>query len=259
VFVAGYGHFLRTAAASQWDEAAVDLSVDARAWPSLEPGLRERASRLVAGFCLAEAAVAADIAPFASAAADPDAAACFEAQRVDEERHARFFDRVAAEVVGIPGRDRAERMAAMEGLVEPALVELFEVRLPAVARGLAGQEPGERLAEAVALYHLLLEGVVFSAGQGALLGLLERAPDLPGLRRGVELVLRDERWHIGLGARVLDDLGLEASGGVDEVLAEADAALAAWGDLVSVELAERVLGLHRRRLAAARLRARAPA
>ena len=50
---------------------------------------------------------------------------------------------------------------------------------------------------------MILEGVVFTAGQLALLDLLDDR--LPGLQRGTELVLRDERWHVGFGARCLAD------------------------------------------------------
>ena len=51
--------------------------------------------------------------------------------------------------------------------------------------------------EAVGVYHMVLEGVVFTAGQLALLELVDDR--LPGLREGTELVLRDERWHVGFG------------------------------------------------------------
>ena len=56
--------------------------------------------------------------------------------------------------------------------------------------------------EAVGLYHMVLEGVVFTAGQYALLEILDK-DRLPGLYEGMELVLRDEKWHIGFGTRCL--------------------------------------------------------
>lgn len=253
MFVAGYGHFLRAAASLQWDEAAVDLSGDARSWPELDPALRERLELLVAGFCVGEAAVAADIVPFELAADDADVAACFGAQAVDEARHARFFDRFAREVMGVRGAMPADRREALLPRVDARFADLFEVRLPAVARELATGAPNGSLADAVALYHLLLEGVVFTAGQLGLLGLLERAdPPLPGLGHGVELVLADERWHIGFGTRLLEEIGVGPAV-VEGLLAEAEIALRAWGDAVDDEVGERVLTLHGRRLRAAGL------
>ena len=251
MFVAGYGHYLRTAASLQWDEAAVDLSDDAAAWPQLAPVLRERLWRLVAGFVVAEAAVADEIVPFAPAADDADVAACFETQAIDEERHARFFDRVAGEVLGVAGLDARERRRALRPNLDGAFLALFEERLPVLARALAGVAPAPSLAEAVALYHLVLEGVLFTAGQHALLGLLVRAePPLPGLARGVELVLADERWHIGFGARLLEELAAEPSV-AERLLSEGRAALAVWGDAIDAEVAERAIALHGRRLRAA--------
>jgi ribonucleoside-diphosphate reductase beta chain len=263
VFVAGYRHFLRTAASLQWDEAAIDLSADARAWPVLEGSLRARIVRILAGFCVGESAVAEEIAPFAGAAHDRDACACFRAQAVDERRHARFFDRVAEEVVGVEGSSPSERRGALRGELSEEFLVLFEVRLFAAARALAaegvgvgvatsaGGGPGASLRNAVGLYHLLLEGIVFTAGQRALLGLLERVrPALPGLRNGLERVVADERWHVGLGARLLAEAGGDG-GDIDRLSAAAGPALAAWGDAVDPELGERVLRLHRRWLAAA--------
>jgi ribonucleoside-diphosphate reductase beta chain len=274
VFVEGYGHFLRTAASLRWDEEAVDLSADARAWPALDPRLRGHLLRLLAGFCVGEAAVASELGPFAGAAHDPDAAACFEVQVLDEARHARFFDRFTAEVVGVAGSGPSERLAALRPLLSAEFVALFEHRLPAVARRLAeaggpdrgkatagaadGDVAGETQADAdlpsaVALYHLLLEGLVFTAGQHTLLELLASSgAPLAGLRDGVELVLRDERWHVGFGTRLLAEVGTD-DGVAGRLLDEAEPVLAAWGDAVDPAVAARVLATHRRRLRAAGL------
>ncbi len=168
------------------------------------------------------------------------------AQARDEHRHARFFDRVAAEVAAIPGADIAARQDVLRTLISPELVALFEERLPATARRLA--EDREGLTAAVGLYHMVLEGVVLLAGQNALLDTLERlSVGLPGVRRGVELVLRDERWHIGFGTRLVQGSGLGQEE-VEAILALGQAASGAWGDLVSPNAAERAVRMHRNRL-----------
>jgi ribonucleoside-diphosphate reductase beta chain len=217
---ASYEHFLDIAASVQWDERAISLRADARAWPMVADA---RLTELVAGFCVGEAGVAEHLTVFASGAA----AACFEAQARDEERHARFFARYAS-AVGL-GDPRAH--------VSPAFLELFEVRLPEAVAAAPG--------EAVGLYHMVLEGVVFTAGQLALLDLLDDR--LPGLRAGVELVLRDERWHVGFGARCLADLDYDA----DAILAEGERAAALWAP----EYAGRVMDGLRSRLRAVRRQA----
>ncbi len=216
---ADYDHFLTIAARSQWDEAAIDLTADARAWPEVAG---PRLTELVAGFCIGEAGVAEHLSAFGPAAE------CFAAQARDEERHARFFARYAA-AVGLHD-PRAH--------VSDAFLELFEVRLPAAVAGAPG--------EAVGLYHMVLEGVVFTAGQLALLDLVDDR--LPGLRAGTELVLRDERWHVGFGARCLADLDYDEAA----ILEEGERAAALWAP----EYAERVVtGLGSRLRAVRRQRA----
>jgi ribonucleoside-diphosphate reductase beta chain len=191
--------------------------------------------------------VAEHLAPFGAAAADPVAARCFAAQGRDEHRHSAFFDRVARDVVRVPGPTPAARRNAMRGLLDPAFLDLFDRRLPAIANGLARGE-GD-LERAVGLYHMVLEGVVFTAGQLALLDALEDHPELPGLHDGVGRVLRDERWHVGFGGRCLQDTGL-APDDVAEVLREGEDAAHSWVDATGGEHAGRVVAMLHRRMSA---------
>src|ERR671937_3088260 len=168
------GFFTRVAARKQWDAAAIDLAPDARAWPELPDERRDRLTTLLAGFCVAEDAVAAQIRPFVDAANRETLASqeslmawTFSLQRRDEERHARLFDRIADEVLRLPGETPAERRAAAREHAPPGILELFEEQLPTMAAELATGE--SRLLDGVSLYHMLLEGVVFNAGTNALL------------------------------------------------------------------------------------------
>jgi ribonucleoside-diphosphate reductase beta chain len=219
--IAGYKHFLRLAERAQWDEADIDLSADAAAWPSVAD---DRLTQLVAGFCVGESGVAEHLGTFFT---DDYAKEVFDVQRRDEERHARFFDRYAHTVnLGDP---RTQLSADF--------LDLFDRRLPAAA--------AQSGVEAVGLYHMILEGVVFTAGQYALLELVDDR--LPGLKRGMELVLRDERWHVGFGTRCLADAEVpEAT--IQAILDEGERAAAVWAP----EQAERVVNTLRRRMAAVR-------
>jgi ribonucleoside-diphosphate reductase beta chain len=247
--------FSHIVARLQWNAMAIDLAPDARAWPELDAERRERLIALLAGFRVAEDAVAEDIAPFADVARKSELASheslvawVFYLQRRDEQRHAQFFDRVAAEVLGLAGDTPAERRAAAREHAPRALLELFEERLPEMAGELAAGRTG--LADGIGLYHMLLEGVVFEAGQHALLDDLEDDV-LPGVREGVARVERDERWHIGFGLRCLietnpsDDL-------LEDLLARADDAADAWGDALGAETRERAVRMCHRRLSVVR-------
>jgi ribonucleoside-diphosphate reductase beta chain len=252
---AGPHHFARLPVYSRivarlaWDAAAIDLSQDARAWPDLPDARRNRLTTLLAGFRVAEDAVAQHLTPFADVAehVNPMMMWIFFLQRRDEDRHALLFDRIAAEVLKLPGDTADQRRAAARELVPAELLELFEERLPAMAADLAAGRAG--LAEGVGLYHMLLEGVVFDAGQKALLEATEDGA-LPGIREGVQRVERDERWHVGFGLRCLIE-SQPSREFLDALLAHADEAATAWGDAVPAALRERAVRMCRRRISIA--------
>ena len=227
--------FSQLVARLHWNPMAIDLTGDAGEWAELGADRRARLLKLLAGFRVGEDAVAAQIAPFADAAREATLASqeslmawVFFLQRRDEQRHAQLFDRIAAEVLALPGDTAADRRTAARAHVPDAFVELFEQRLPAVAADLAAGHTG--LAEGLSLYHMLLEGVVFDAGQQALLDELADGA-LPGVREGLEHVVRDERWHVGFGLRCL----IETQPSEDvlaDLLERAEEAAAAWGEAV---------------------------
>jgi ribonucleoside-diphosphate reductase beta chain len=236
------GFFSRVAARKQWDAAAIDFAPDARAWPELPDERRDRLTTLLASFCVAETAVAGHLTPFVAAANKETLASqeslmawTFTLQRRDEERHARFFDRVAAEVLLLPGETADERRAAAREYAPPAILELFEEQLPTMTAELAAGESG--LIDGVSLYHMLLEGVVFNAGTHALLDDLADGA-LPGVIEGMGRIERDERWHVGFGLRCLIETQ-PTQERIDDLVARAEVAAAAWGDVVPAAIRER--------------------
>jgi ribonucleoside-diphosphate reductase beta chain len=242
--------FSQLVARLQWSATGIDLTADARAWPELPGERRDRLLKLLAGFIVAEDAVAEQLTPYADVARQATLASHeslvawnFFQQRRDEQRHAALFDRIAAEVLALPGDTPAERRAAARAQVTPAMIQLFEERRPAVAAELAAGRTG--LCQGVSLYHMLLEGVVFDAGQRALLDDLSDGV-MPGVREGVARVERDERWHIGFGLRCL----IETEPSEDELadlLAQAEGAAEAWDDAVpAAVLAESAAKVARR-------------
>jgi ribonucleoside-diphosphate reductase beta chain len=248
--------FSRMVARLQWDARAIDLAPDARAWPTLPAERRRRLTTLLAGFHVGEGAVSQHIEPFAGAARNASLASTeslmawvFFLQRRDEERHALIFDRIAAEVLGVPGASPEERRAASRAHVPDAVLELFEVRLPEIAAELEAGRTG--LGEGISLYHMVLEGSVFVAAQRAVLDDLSDGA-LPGVREGVERVELDERWHIGFGLRCL--IETEPSQDLlDELLTRAQEAAAAWGDVVPEGTREFVADMCHHRLSAVHL------
>jgi ribonucleoside-diphosphate reductase beta chain len=245
--ITGYGHFVQLAESLQWDETTIDLGADVEAWPKLEQDEHDQVLGLLAGFCVGEVSVATHLTSFQAAASTDDRMLeVLQAQARDEARHARFFDRVVREVVGVPGDSMTDRIDALRDRISPDLLELFEVRLPAIAAEVA--EDHEQLTAAVGLYHMILEGVVLTAGQHALLQALKSCSvKMPGVLKGMELVLRDERWHIGFGSRVIQSADV-VDDQMEELLAQGTKAASAWGDLIAQDDIAHVEHLHQRRL-----------
>jgi ribonucleoside-diphosphate reductase beta chain len=233
----------------QWDANAIDLNADARAWPRLPADRQARLTTLLASFCIAEQAVSEHLEPFAAATDDTLLAWVLFLQRRDETRHARFFDRIAAEVMRLPGDTAADRRAAARAHVPEPVLGLFEETLPELADELASGAAD--LEQGIGLYHMLLEGVVFTAGQRTLLGELEDGT-LPGIRDGVTRVDLDERWHIGLGLRHLSQ-ARPSPEQVDGLLQRAEAVAEAWGEAVPAATKRYAVTMCHRRLSAAGL------
>src|SRR5689334_8641349 len=89
--------FSRIVARLHWDPAAIDFTPDVEAWPKLPSERRRRVMTLLAGFCVAEEAVATELAPFTDAARKATLTSTenlmawvFYLQRRDEQRHARL-------------------------------------------------------------------------------------------------------------------------------------------------------------------------
>ena len=245
--------FSRIVARLQWNPMAIDLTPDARAWPGLPEERRRRLTTLLAGFCVAEDAVSEHLEPFDAAARSSSLASSetlvawvLFLQRRDEQRHTLMFDRIAAEVLGLPGATPAERRAAARAHVPAAVLELFEERLPALAAELAAGRRG--LDEGISLYHMVLEGVVFEAGQHTLLDDLADGV-LPGVREAVRRVELDERWHIGFGLRCLIE-SQPSQDLLEDLQARGEDAAAAWGDAVPSAIRERAADMCHHRLSA---------
>jgi len=237
--------FSRVVAKLQWDEQRLDLAPDAAAFAALPDDRRERLTKLLAGFRIADDAVSENLTPFGPAANNSLIAWVVFLQKRDEQRHARFFDRVAGEVLKLPGETKAERGEAAREIAPPGIVDLFQNQLPAMSAEMAEGRAG--LNDGMALYHMTLEGMVLSAGQRALLEDMDDGA-LPGVRQGVYHVELDERWHIGFGLRCLIDRK-PSPDLIEGIMAHAEESAEAWGDALPDHIREAVVPMARRRLA----------
>lgn len=190
-----------------WKVSELDFSRDRDDWLALDDSYKERLLWTLAAFYVAEQRVAATLTPYVAAAPLREQKIFLATQCVDEARHAVFFDRWFQEVVAAGDGDLARRLRSSRQWVGPGFEPLFDDYLENVTAKLRS-DPGDiRLfAKAMAVYHLVIEGVLALTGQKFILAWARNNGILPGFRAGFTAVARDESRHVSFGARVIRDL-----------------------------------------------------
>ena len=204
--VISYERLYRLWEENNWSATAIDLSVDKEHWHSrLTEMQRKSALWNYAMFLVGEEAVARTLTPVCDAAPGFPETIFLTTQIVDEARHHVFFDRFMREVVGV-GRDTASTLEELEGQLTWGFKQVFEEldRLTDALR----KKPKDRplLAQTIALYHVVIEGVLAIPGQHFIQRYVERYEILPGFTEGITNVSRDESRHVAFGIKFLGEL-----------------------------------------------------
>ena len=190
-----------------WKVSDLDFRADRDHWLALDGGRQERLLWTLAAFYVAEQRVAATLTPYVAAAPKREQKVFLATQCVDEARHAVFFDRWFQEVIAAGDGDLARRLRSSRQWVGPGFAPLFDDYLEDVTSRLRENPHDIRLfAKAMAVYHLVIEGVLALTGQKFILAWARNNDILPGFRSGFTAVARDESRHVSFGARVIRDL-----------------------------------------------------
>ena len=190
-----------------WKVSELDFTQDRKDWLALDEDFKERLLWTLAAFYVAEQRVAATLTPYVAAAPKREQKIFLTTQCVDEARHAVFFDRWFQEVVAAGDGDLARRLRSSRQWVGPGFAPLFDEYLEEVTSLLRERPDDIRLfAKAMAVYHLVIEGVLALTGQKFILAWARNNRILPGFRAGFTAVARDESRHVSFGARVIRDL-----------------------------------------------------
>jgi ribonucleoside-diphosphate reductase beta chain len=203
-----YGQLYALWERQQWATQDLDFSQDRIDWHERIPE-QERYQRMygLSSFFIGEQKVADELGPIMRAAPTEQQRIFLCTQIADEARHVQFFDRFFSEVGIIEGSEElAQRLEALDEHLNESFKTLFEDLLKSRVDRL-GQEPGDRdaLVEAVALYHMVIEGMLALTGQHFIIDYNERVGTLPGFVEGFSNVARDEHRHIAFGVRFLTD------------------------------------------------------
>jgi len=187
----------------QWAVSELDFTQDKLHWANLPPGVRATLQNTMTAFFIGEQAVTDTLSPILHAAPHEDERIFLATQIADEARHTVFFQRFFEEVIGLGGGIHAA-LAELKPKARDGYRQIFDVEL-VNATEKCRIDPSDRVAwvEAVATYHLVIEGFLALGGQRTTLRLLRRVGMLPGFVSGFTAIARDESRHIGFGVLAL--------------------------------------------------------
>src|SRR5919109_2107478 len=188
-----------------WRATEIDFSADRAHWHKGFSALERRAALWnYAMFFHGEDSVADNLSPYIDAAPREEQKYFLATQQVDEARHAVFFGRFMREVV-----QNGDSIASALDATRPELTWGFRkvfARLDKMADELRRDRSRTKLAQGIALYHILIEASLAQPGQHFIESYLEEREILPGFRSGMANVALDEQRHIGFGVKLLSEL-----------------------------------------------------
>jgi ribonucleotide reductase beta subunit family protein with ferritin-like domain len=193
-----------------WSATGIDLSVDRDQWENTFTDIERRGALWTyAMFFHGEDSVADNLTPYIDAAPREEQKYFLATQQVDEARHAVLFARFMSEVAGA-GTDTGSALETTRPQLTWGFRKVFE-RLDRMAAELRRDRSKPKLAQAIALYHLIIEAALAQPGQHYIEESLTRRALLPGFRQGIANVAKDEQRHIAFGVKMVADLVREDS------------------------------------------------
>ncbi len=204
-----------------WSAYDLDFSGDREGWDALTELQRESALWIYSMFFFGEDSVTDNLSPFIDAAPKEEQKYFLATQQVDEARHAVFFHRFFKEVIEA-GDDIGSTLAFTETQLGWGYRNVFE-RLDRMADELRRDRSLPKFAQAITLYHLVVEATLAQPGQHFIEDYFAKSQTMPGFSAGMANVSRDEQRHIGFGVKVLSELLAESDeckAAVREILLE---------------------------------------
>jgi 1,2-phenylacetyl-CoA epoxidase catalytic subunit len=186
-----------------WKASEIDFSEDRRGWEALSEIQRRSALWTYSMFFFGEDSVTDNLSPYIDAAPKEEQKYFLATQQVDEARHAMFFHRFFKEVIGA-GESIGSTLAYTEPQLGWGYRNVFE-RLDRMADELRRDRSLPKFAQAIALYHMVVEATLAQPGQHFIEDYFTKSGTMPGFSEGMHNVSRDEQRHIGFGVKTLAD------------------------------------------------------
>jgi len=214
-----YGDLYTRWERGNWRATELDFSQDRVHWREQFSELERRSALWnYALFFHGEDSVADNLSPCLDAAPREEQKYFLATQQVDEARHAVFFDRFMREVVQVGGDGSIAGSLHATG---PELTWGFRRvfgRLDRMADELRQDRSRPKLAQAIALYHFVIEASLAQPGQHFIERYLDERKLLPGFHEGIRNVSLDEQRHIAFGVKLVSDLIAEDPECVDAIV-----------------------------------------
>ena len=143
--------------------------------------------------------------PHITAAPSEEQSDFLATQQVDEVRHSVFFHRFFKEVIGVGGDSTRQTRSSTLPELNWGYRGIFD-RLDEMAEELRKDRSLPKYAQAITLYHLIVEGFAGPALPSTSSRTFSPRDTMPGFSEGMANVFRDEQRHIGFGVKVLSEL-----------------------------------------------------
>jgi ribonucleotide reductase beta subunit family protein with ferritin-like domain len=203
-----------------WSATEIDFSQDRIDWETKFTDQQRRSALwLYTLFFHGEDSVADNLSPYIDAAPLEEQKYFLATQQVDEARHAVFFHRFMHEVAGVGDGSLSGGLRATAPQLNWGHRTVFK-RLDRMADELRRDRSPRKLAAAITLYHVVVEGTLAQPGQHIIEESLERMDLLPGFREGIRNVAIDEQRHIAFGVKVLADLYKDDPQGTQDAIVD---------------------------------------
>jgi len=193
---------------NNWKASELDFSQDREGWEALNEIQKKSALWIYSMFFFGEDSVADNLSPYIDAAPREEQKYFLTTQQVDEARHAVFFHRFFKEVIGA-GESISSTLAYTTPQLGWGYRGVFE-RLDRMAEELRRDRSLPKFAQAIALYHMVVEATLAQPGQHYIEDFFIKEGTMPGFSEGMANVSRDEQRHIGFGVKALSEMFAES-------------------------------------------------
>jgi hypothetical protein len=191
-----------------WSAYDLDLSKDRESWQALSDIQRRSALWTYSMFFYGEDSVTDNLSPYIDAAPKEEQKYFLATQQVDEARHAVFFHRFFKEVI-----EAGDSISSTLAYTLPQLGWGYRGvfgRLDQMADELRQDRSLPKFAQAIALYHMVVEATLAQPGQHFIQDFFVKEGTMPGFSEGMDNVSRDEQRHIGFGVKALSEMFAES-------------------------------------------------